>query len=350
MRQARLLFDHGGCYHCISRVVDKRFIFKESEKRMFHDTMRRLEAFLEVRVLTYCLMSNHFHLLVEVPDAEDIEPLTLDSLRRRLPLLYRGRALAEVVDELDRAELQRDASGSDTWSDAILARYQARLGSLAIFIKELKQRFTQWYNTRNERCGTLWEDRFKSVLVEGRDEHALMTMAAYIELNPVRAGLVDDPMNYRWCGYAEAVAGKKLARQRLSRMHERTRAWQGRSSGWREISRAYRLHLFGKGEQRQGDPRTGRGALAGIDPERVEQVIEVDAGKLSVPQVLRQRVRYFCDGAVFGSGEFVEGMFEKHRERFGPKRKTGARRMRGAEWGDLATLRDLQDGVKPPQH
>ena len=131
----------------------------------------------------------------------------------------------------------------------------------------------------------------------------------------------------------------------MGRMHERTRQWQGRSSDWREVGKAYRMHLFGEGEQRLGDPRTGKGARPGIDPERVEAVIARDEGNLSVPQVLRQRVRYFCDGAVFGSREFVEAVFEKHRERFGVKRKTGSRKMRGAEWGNLATLRDLQNAV-----
>jgi hypothetical protein len=52
--------------------------------------------------------------------------------------------------------------------------------------------------------GTLWEGRFKSVLVEGTGQ-TLSTMAAYIDLNPVRAGIVKDPADYRWSGYAEAV-------------------------------------------------------------------------------------------------------------------------------------------------
>jgi len=53
-------------------------------------------------------------------------------------------------------------------------------------MKDLKQRFTQWYNKRNGLKGTLWEDTYQSVLVED-SERALMTMAAYIDLNPVRA-------------------------------------------------------------------------------------------------------------------------------------------------------------------
>jgi hypothetical protein len=58
-------------------------------------------------------------------------------------------------------------------------------------------------------------DRFKSVLVEG-EGNPLQTMAAYIDLNSVRSGLVEDPKDYRWCGNAEAVAGSKSARLGLS--------------------------------------------------------------------------------------------------------------------------------------
>ncbi len=71
-------------------------------------------------------------------------------------------------------------------------------------MKLLKQRFSQWHNARNARKGTLWEERFRSVLVDGAGE-ALLTMAAYIDLNPVRAGIVQDPKDYRWSGYGEAL-------------------------------------------------------------------------------------------------------------------------------------------------
>ncbi len=345
MTAGRLILEGGGCYHCISRVVDRQFIFGATEKEVFRATMRNLEAFLGVRVLTYCLMSNHFHLLVEVPDPDSIERLDVASLRRRLPLLYRGKDLLAVVDELDRAEAHaQSSSGSRVWLEEVLARYQVRMGSLSVFFKELKARFTFWYNAHIDRCGTLWESRFKSVVVEG-DELALMTMAAYIELNPVRAGLVTDPKDYRWCGYAEAVAGKKTARQNLVAMHGITRAWQGRSLSWREVGPAYRVHLFGKGERRLGDGRTGCGARVGIDSDVVDEVIEKTDGKLPMHVVMLSRVRYFCDGAVLGSVDFVEATFAKHRQHFGENRKSGARPMRGAAWEGLATMRDLRKEV-----
>lgn len=348
MAVRRILAENGGCYSCVSRIVDRRFIFGDKEKRFFVTAMRKLEAFLDVRVLTFSVMSNHFHLLVELPTAEAVQRLDPVSLRARLPLLYHGTALAEALDELDRAQQHADSStGSSIWLKSILARYQMRMGDLSTFLKELKWRFTMWFNAKNDRTGTLWEERFRSVLVEG-DEHALMTIAAYIELNAVRAGMVDDPKDYRWCGYGEAMAGKKCARNNLLRMHARTRAWSGRGSApveWRELAASYRVHLFGHGERRLGDAQSGRGARPGFSPERVIQVVEQELGQVPVHELMRCRIRYFTDGAVVGSEPFVDGVFESQRERFGKRRKTGARKMRGADWGGLTTLRELRDRV-----
>ena len=195
MRQARLRGEGQSYYHCISRVVDRRYIFQDEEKELFVGIMRKLEAFLGLRVVTYCIMSNHFHLLVEEPDAEAIPALDRRTLLERAKYLYDDQAVRALSEELDRAA----QSGSDRWLEEILDRYRQRMGSLSIFIKELKQRFTQTYNRRKGRRGTLWEDRYKSVLVEG-DPQALMTIAAYIELKPVRAGMVENPEDYRWCG------------------------------------------------------------------------------------------------------------------------------------------------------
>ena len=74
-------------------------------------------------------------------------------------------------------------------------------------MKELKERFSRWFNKRHGRRWTLWQERYRSILVE--DGEALRTISAYLYLNPVRAGLVDDPKDYRWCGYTEAMGGSK---------------------------------------------------------------------------------------------------------------------------------------------
>jgi hypothetical protein len=76
---------------------------------------------------------------------------------------------------------------------------------LSQFMKTVLQRMTRWFNLCHQRKGTLWEERYKSVIVE--DGIAARTMAAYIDLNPVRAGMVSDPAEYRWSSYGEAVGG-----------------------------------------------------------------------------------------------------------------------------------------------
>ena len=66
-----------------------------------------------------------------------------------------------------------------------------RMGDVSEFMKELKQRFSKWFNKERNRFGTLWAERFKSVLVEDQPG-AVQVVAAYVDLNPVRAGLVTD--------------------------------------------------------------------------------------------------------------------------------------------------------------
>ena len=345
MRQARLIREHGEAfYHCMSRVVDRRFIFGDEQKRFFHRWMRRLERFCGVEVVTYCLMSNHFHLLVRVPDRQAMPALTPQRLRELLPLIYSPAQCRDIEQELARAEASQD----DSWLAGILERYQARRGVLSVFLKELKQRFTQWFNRCHDRRGTLWEDRFKSVLVEG-SEQALLTMAAYIDLNAVRGGLVDDAKDYRWCGYGEAVAGRARARRGLGRILECTGYGVNRRVSWSNTAPRYRLLLYGQGQgqEREADEVRGRAGRPGLSRAAIEAEL-ARGGRLPVVAVLRCRVRYFCDGAVFGSAGFVERVFGEQRWRYGPKRVSGARRMRGADWGELRVLRDLRKEVFGP--
>ena len=72
-------------------------------------------------------------------------------------------------------------------------------------MKGLLIRFTRWFNGKHTRKGTLWEERFKSVIVQSGD--AARTMAAYIDLNLVRLGMVADPAGYCWGSYGEAIGG-----------------------------------------------------------------------------------------------------------------------------------------------
>ncbi len=339
MRQARLLISEDsplGHYHCISRVVDRRFIFNTAEKEHFAHLLREVEAFCEVKVLTYCLMSNHFHLLVEVPKPPEVLP-NAEEILQKLKRLSGHQNVGAVRQRFEMYRAAKDAQAEAEY----LATFHQRMWDLSAFMKLLKQRFTQWYNGRTGRKGTLWEERFKSVLVEGIGQ-GLSAMAAYIDLNPVRAGLVTDPKDYRWSGYGEAMAGKKRARLGLQRVVQAL--LRGEEETLSRSMEIYRMHVYREGtEEREAvgiDGKTERGAL-----KREDVLAVINAkGRLPLSEYMKCRVRYFCDGAVFGSSEFVEVVFQANRKRFGAKRQSGARRMRGVE-DALFSLRDLKVGV-----
>ncbi len=162
--------------------------------------MRMQENFSGCRVLAYCIMSNHFHILLEVPPMPE-GGISDEELLRRLSGTNSEAFVAEVAKELAEARSQ----GRDEWLAAIHARFTYRRHNLSEFMKTLLQRFTRWFNRTHERSGTLWEERFKSVIVESGI--AARTMAAYIDLNPVRTGMASDPAEYRWSSYGEAVGG-----------------------------------------------------------------------------------------------------------------------------------------------
>lgn len=137
MRQARIKGEGLSYYHCVSRIVDRRFIFGDAEKEHFVALMRKLEGFLGLRVVTYVVMSNHFHLLVEEPDEETRAAIDRDILLARMSILYDANAVRTLKEMLVRA----DQSGSECMEKQILAPYRERMGDVSVFMKELKQRF-----------------------------------------------------------------------------------------------------------------------------------------------------------------------------------------------------------------
>ena len=336
MRRARLRGEGTHFVHAISRVVDRQFILRDREKEHFVNLMLKLSNFSGIRVVGWCVLDNHFHLLLEQPDLEERVPLPPDEVFRRLSFIYSSERIKEINTHFQAAS----RLGPDQEA-RFLEPYQKRMGDVSVFMKELKQRFSQWYNRRKDRRGTLWEERFKSVLVEGSEE-ALMTVAAYIDLNPVRAGLVDRPEDYRWCSYARAVAGDADTRAGLGRILDfSSRSVDDFENRWEETSQLYRLWLFSEGREVTPDPEMGIRGRKGFKDEAIERE-EQREGRLTRAELLRCRVRYFTEGSVLGSAAFVESVFEQNREHFGTRRKSGARRMRGGDWGDLRVARDLR--------
>ena len=323
------------CYHVMSRTCGGEVFFDDVEKEALRRVLWRMAGFCGIKVVTYCLMGNHFHLLAEVPhrdtwllrfEGPQGEAKLLEHLRILYSKTYVGLLRAELSDLRQR--------GLDSLAQQKLKGIQRRFCDLSLFVKEVKERFSRWFNKRRARRGTLWMDRFKSVLVEGKGE-ALRTMAAYIDLNPVRAGLVKDPKDYRWCGYAEALGGSRRARRGLCKAIGKP------VDGWQEAgaAEAYRCVLFDEGREVR-DASNEAVVERGVSAEHARAVL-AERGKLGTAELVRLRVRYFSDGAVLGSRAFVEGIFEAQREHFSPKRRRGARRIPQAE-SPLYALRELK--------
>ncbi len=356
MRRARLkapAFLPVAYYHCVSRVVNRDFVLGAAEKDKLVEYMRTYERLGGLRVISYCIMSNHFHILVEVPQRPGDADLPDDAALVAKVRDCLGDKLANALEwELAHHRGQQNHVAAE----ALRERWFGRMWDLSSFMKTLKQRFSQWFNGRHARRGTLWEERFRSVLVEGKGQ-ALRAMAAYIDLNPVRAKICDDPKAYRWCGYAEAVAGGQEAREAVTFLSSLNPQGGIRpdagSTPPAEALRRWRCHLFGipESEARQAQ-ETAKGEKATIFRDRIprEKALEVlkKGGKLSEADFLRCKIRYFSDGAVIGGKAFVEEMFTAFRDRFGPQRKDGARPLRGLAGeskGRLFNFRQLRTGV-----
>jgi REP element-mobilizing transposase RayT len=320
-------------YHAMSRVVGGQFLLGDREKEVLRKMLWQVADFCGVEILTYCILSNHFHVLVRVPERSRLSDA---ELLRRFRVLYPKPTKYQTVEF---ARLEQSLLADDAGAEVIREQLLARMSDLSEFMKTLKQRFSIWYNRHHDRYGTLWMERFKSVLVEGQG-NPLQTMAAYIDLNAVRAGLVEDPKDYRFCGYGEAVAGQTLAQGGLLAIWgERIGAALGNRESVHLALQAHRMLIFGKGSS----PWLHRGHV--ISRERAVQVMEEEDGELSKAVMLHCRVRYFSDGAIFGTAEFVRGFADgwnrDHRRKY-PQRVT---ELRGSDWGDLAVIQGLRRRV-----
>ena len=344
MRRRRIkVSGRGAIYHCMTRCVNGEFLLGEDyEKEILRKGLWKCAEFSGVEILTYCIMSNHFHVLVQVPHVERV----LDKeLMRRYELLYpKPTKYQQASIKEMKAELKRGGEEAEKIREQLLKR----MHDVSEFMKLVKQRYSVWYNKTHNRYGTLWADRFKSVLVEGAG-NPLQTMAAYIDLNAVRAGLVSDPKDYRFSGYGEAEGGDTpLAKAGLRKvmdfsvvMREADMRKQLNDPSYTETEAP-----LGEGQSFLTRYRTFLYAKGSRDLTHEEYLKELDRkGVLEKKEILRLRVRYFTDGMVLGSKEYVETFFTEHRSLFGKKRKDGARKMRGSDWGGLHIIRDLRREV-----
>jgi REP element-mobilizing transposase RayT len=181
MRQSRMKADYqDSWYHCYNRIAgtSRDLPFRNAEKEQFVRFLHRVCLLYTIRVVAYQVMSNHFHLLVHAP----VEVPSPEETCRRYKAFHRGKRTIEP-----------DSPACRTW--------QVRCRDISWFMRHLQHLFTAWYNRTRliRRRGSLWADRFKNTLLE--DGAAVWSCWRYIENNPVRANMVKDASDYRFCSY-----------------------------------------------------------------------------------------------------------------------------------------------------
>ncbi len=311
-------------YHCMSRTVNSERLFSRVDKEQLRRLIWKVGLFCGVEVVTYMILCNHFHLVLRVPEKHEVPA---EEVLRRYGILYPRVKRRTYWTHLQGLVKTGHPEGI-LWAE----RQRRQMGDVSEALKLLKQLFTQWINQSKKRHGTLWCERFKSVLVE--EGAAVRVTSAYVDLNSVRANLVKDPKQYRFSGYAEALAGNPLARKGICYLMG--------IPDWEEASAAYRQYLFGAGAM-----PSLKGAK--ISAEALDQVIR-QRGKLPLSEMLLYRIRYLTEGAVLGSQLFVAAEMAKQQAKYHRTRCLEPKPLPAlTDWGPLTHLRRCRGGIEVSQ-
>lgn len=282
-------------FHCIVRVTRQMTLLDANARDALARAIRRAAEFSGLEVLSYCVLSNHFHVLVRVdPRSRECAD---GALVARFRVLY-GEERAQCVG-LDARDLERlfaDPERAEA-AERVRAKLRARMGDVSAFMQTLKHRYTKWFNRARGGGGSLWAERFRSVLVQDA-AGAIRVVSAYIDLNAVRAGLVGDPKDYRWCGYAAALSGDGPLRSAYARL-------AGSEEDADKALATYRLYMLGKGE---ASKRDGTGARV---PGEIAEAARKRGGHLPARELLCLKLRYLTEGIAVGESSFVAGILRE---------------------------------------
>lgn len=147
-----------------------------------------------------------------------------------------------------------------------------RADSVSMMMKHLGQRYVQYINRTYRRSGTLWEGRFRSCLTQTEDY--VLACYRYIELNPVRAGMVMKPQDYRWSSYHANALGKA---NRLITLHDEYSRLGQDDASRREAYRAlFKAHLD---PEMVNEIRSATNGNFALGSERFQKEIEAMLGR-----------------------------------------------------------------------
>ncbi len=340
-RIARMLIqEQEAVYHVMSYSALPGLPIGDVEKDYLLNLIKQLSKVYFVEILGVCLMSSHFHILARMhPDRKYSE----EEIMKRYELFY-GK--------------------DDVISKDRMALFRERWSRLSEFVKDIKQRFARYYNKKHDRRGYFWGDRYKSVIVENGE--TLVNCLAYIDLNPVRAGIVKKPEDYRWnsIGYhfqtgnrdrflsfdfgmkefgPSGIRSAPVKSASLSQVNLTGQAVTGefhpdgitisRAFHWaggagvksqKERLRLYRKYVY----------ETGAVDVTGMKVKIATELIEKERKKgfeVTRADLFKQRTRYFTDSGIIGSKEFVQSTFQNFKNLFQSKNERVPRHVKGLD-------------------
>jgi putative transposase len=284
-------------YHIMSRTALDGFPLEAFEKDCLLDLIKRMAGLFFTEVYGFSIMGNHFHLLAKmIPE----DRFSDEEVKERLVRFY-GEKRAPIVD-------------------GQLPILRQKLANLSEFIREIKVNFTRFYNKRHGRRGYFWGDRFKSLIVE-RGE-TLINCLAYIDLNPVRAGIVEKPEDYRWnsLGYHIQSGNKDGFLSTDFGLREFN------VQGEKERVRLYRKYVYETGAILPGDKQY----VKTIDEKVVAKERKGDFEITRTDRFL-YRTRYFTDSGIIGSREFVSSTYQQFKNLFQSRHEKRPRAVKGLD-------------------
>jgi len=281
-RYARIMLrGERAIYHVMSRTALPKYPFEDSDKDEFVKILKRFSQIYFVEVLGYCVMGNHWHGVFKmIPEVQYSD----EEVKRRFALMY-----------------GEDKVFEDDW----IPQYREKWSSLSKYMQELKQTFSRYFNKKYKRRGTLWGERFKSVLVEKGE--TLVNCLAYVDLNPVRAGLVTRPEDYRW-----SALGYHL--QTGNRDNFLSVDFGLKEFGLKdpkEIIRRYRKYVYEAGAVGRPDKPGSK-----VIDEKLLAKEQKKGFKISRVDRFKNKTRYFSDSGIIGSREFVSRHYRMFKDRF----------------------------------
>ena len=292
----------------MSRTALDGFPLGDIEKDFMLDLIRHYAALYIVDILGFCLMGNHFHILVRViPEYE----FTDDEILKRYVNFYGDERI---------------------YADGLVPSLRLKLSNLSEFMREIKVNFARFYNRRHHRRGYFWGDRFKSVIVENGE--TLINCLAYIDLNPLRAGLVERPEQYRWNSLGYHVQTNN--RDNFLSTDFGLKQFNVRSK--KERIRRYRRYVYEAGSLNQ----PAKGSVKVIE----DKVLEKERSRefeLSKSDRFRYRTRYFTDSGIIGSKEFVSNNYQRFKNLFESKHEKKPKPIKGLD--GIYSLKRLSEAI-----